>query len=79
MATWLRTCVFLVLLALHWIALYVQAVRLEQGPGVIENPPVYPVPAKEFGAFSVTKPYCLAIAKSEPTLTIEGNGYWYAT
>jgi hypothetical protein len=57
---------------------YLEAVRLEQGSGVIENPPRYPVTAKELGEYSVTKPYCAGIAVSEPVLKIEGPEYWCA-
>lgn len=55
----------------------VQVVREEQGDRVVDTPPLYPVPLEKFGKFNVTKPYFIAIARSEPILGIEGPEYWW--
>jgi hypothetical protein len=51
----------------------------EQGQGVIDNPPIRPMGLPTStgvrGKF-VTKPYCRAIALSEPILGVDGDGYW---
>jgi hypothetical protein len=58
---------------------YLQVCAEEQGQEVMDNPPLQPrgMPTKT-GLHSklVTRPYCRAIALSEPVLSIDGESYW---